>query len=130
MSLRDLRSYVKISRNHDFERLLLIQRNVRRNRRASETHAMPNQNAQPKRLCHRRGSLGSSSRRSRQNSIADVNGEPPALAVQQPIVPLDEEFVQRLNMLAEAGDYSISINTIDGEIGEIQPMKRNHVYFR
>lgn len=89
LTLQDLSSHVVIDRNYDLERMILVQRNVRRIRRMSESQALPAQNNQ--------------SIRYRRNSVSDsINN---SLAAQQPIVPLDAEFVDRLNMIIEGNKF-------------------------
>lgn len=78
-----------IDRDYDMERMILVQRNVRRSRRMSESQASRAQNNQPI--------------RNRRNSVSgSINN---SLAAQQPIVPLDAEFVDRLNMIIEGNTF-------------------------
>lgn len=114
LSLRDLNSYVRITRNYDLERKLLERRNIRRARRMSESILNPAQNDQPKRFRRRRASFSSFSTRSRRNSINGIVqrrnsiDEKPVV-----IVPFDENFVHQMNMAIDEGKY------LTGEIGEI-----------
>lgn len=114
LSLRDLNSYVQITRNHDLERKLLERRNIRRERRMSDSSANLAQNDQPKRVRRRRASLSSFSHRSRRNSINGINQRRNSID-EQPviIVPFDENFVHQMNMAIDEGKY------LTGEIGEI-----------
>lgn len=83
--------------------MILERRNVRRSHRMSESNAFPIQNAQPTLVHHRRASVGSSNRFPSRNSIDGANQHP----VTDPIVPFDENFVQRINMVIDEGNYSI-----------------------
>lgn len=116
LSLRDLNSYVQITRNHELERKLLERRNIRRERRMSVSIANPAQNDQPLRVRRRRASFSSFGRRSRRNSNNGINR--PRIQIDEepvvnPIVPFDENFVDQMNMAIDEGKY------LAGEIGEI-----------
>lgn len=90
LTLQDLSFHVVIHRNYDMERMILVQRNVRRSRRMSESQALPAQNNQPI--------------RNRRNSVSgSINNN--SSTAQQPIVPLDAEFVDRLNMIIEGNKF-------------------------
>lgn len=90
LTLKDLSCHVVIDRDYDMEKMILVQRNVRRSRRMSESQASRAQNNQPI--------------RNRRNSVSgSINNN--SLAAQQPIVPLDAEFVDRLNMIIEGNTF-------------------------
>lgn len=99
MNMRTLSSFLVIHRDRETERLALARRNVIRTRRASEANAMPNeQNNFPRK--RRRYSVGSATARSSQQNPILIAPNMPLV----PIVPFDNEFVQRLNQIADIGE--------------------------
>lgn len=104
MNLRSLSSFVVIDRHADMERLILIRRNIRRNRRASEADAMPNEQNHLPRRRRRRASFDMALVRRRRNSISNQQN-PIRDAPNVPLIPFDNEFVQRLNQIADDGKF-------------------------
>lgn len=121
--MRSLSCYVRIPRNIDADKKALEIRNIVRHRRVSESNVLPTQENRTRK--NRRLSVDSALVRSRRSSIfnelqpvhiPDAN----AIIPNAPLVPFDDDFVQRLNRMANNGELSSFYFILyTGEIGEI-----------